>query len=100
MFLKGIGSFGKKDMKDLSKHFNQIIITGYDFETGLDVNSCTFEEVLKRHDSLPTCIKFIDTKQLTGEILPKKLLNLSDIVAIDISECGIREIPQVLLKSN
>ena len=66
-----LGSFGKEYIKDLSKYFNQINTTGYDFETGLDINGCTFEEVLKKYDSLPTCIKFIDTEQLTGGNITK-----------------------------
>ena len=101
-FIKIMDSFHlyREDMKDLSNFFTQITITGYDFETGLDINGCTFEKVWKKCDVLPSCIKFTDTKQYTGEILPKELVNLPDIVAIDISECGIREIPKVLLQIN
>ena len=88
----------KKDLKDLSKRFNQITISGYDCVTELDNNGLTLEESIQNCATPPTCIKFIDPKMKRGDILPKTLPNFAAIEAIDICECGLREITPVLLQ--
>ena len=93
-----ISPIERKDLKDLSKRFNQITISGYDCVTELDNNGLTFEEVIQNCATPPTCIKFIDPKKKGGDILPKTLPHFSAIEAIDISECGLREIPPILLQ--
>ena len=88
----------RKDLKDLSKRFNQMTISGYDCVTDLDNNGMTFEENIQNCVTHPTCIKFIDPKKKRGGILPRTLPNFAAIEAVDISECGLREIPSVLLQ--
>ena len=78
--------------------FNQITITGYDCVTDLDNNGLTFQENIQNSMTPPTCIKFIDPKKKRGNMLPKSLPNFAAIEAVDISECGLREIPHVLLQ--
>ena len=55
-----LGPIERKDMKDLSKRFNQITITGYDSANNCDRDGCTFEERLKKCDKPPICIKFVN----------------------------------------
>ena len=93
-----INSLTRKDLKDLSKCFDQITITGYDCLTGLDHNGCTFEEVLGKCNTLPSCIKFTDTKTPFTEILPNELIDLPSIQAIDISENGFHKIHKYYTK--
>ena len=88
----------RKDLKDLSKRFNQITITGYDSTTNLDRDGFTFEERLQKCDKPPSCVKFVKPIGKGSDIFPKNLISFVDIEALDISECGLREIPQVLLK--
>ena len=88
----------RKDMKDLSKRFNQIIITGYDSATNRDRDGFTFEENLEKCDKPPTCIKFVNPVGRGNDIFPKNPTSFVDIEALDISECGLREIPSVLLQ--
>ena len=93
-----LGPIERKDMKDLSKLFNQITITGYDSATNRDRDGCTFEERLKKCDQPPGCIKFVDPIGRESDIFPKSLTSFDNIEALDISECGLREIPSVLLQ--
>ena len=88
----------RKDLKDLSKRFNQITINGYDSVTNRDRDGCTFEERLKICDKSPNCVKFVNPISKGNDIFPKNLANFEDIQALDISECGLREIPPVLLQ--
>ena len=85
------------DMKDLSKRFNQINVSGYDCFTDLDNSGQTFEEIIQKCTP-STCIKFIDPKIKEVDMLPKTLPKFAAIEAVDISECGLREIPPILLQ--
>ena len=93
-----LSQIDRKDMKDLSKRYNQITITGYDSATNRDRDGCTFEERLKKCDQPPTCIKFVNPIGNGSDIFPKNLKTFDNIEALDISECGLREIPSVLLQ--
>ena len=88
----------RKDLKYLSKRFNQITISGYDCVTDLDTNGLTFEENIQNCVTPPSCVKFIDPKKKRGNMLLKTLPNFAAIEAVDISECGLKEIPPVLLQ--
>ena len=69
----------RKDLKDLSKRFNQITITGYDSATNRDRDGCTFEERLKKCDQPPTCIKFVNPIGRASDIFPRNLTSFDNI---------------------
>ena len=88
----------RKDMKDLLKRFNQITIFGYDSATNRDRDGCTFEERFQKGDKPPNFVKFVNPIGKGNHIFPKNLASFVDIEALDISECGLIEIPPVLLQ--
>ena len=87
----------KDDLYHLKTRFNPITISGYDSTTNRDSNGCTFEENIEKCLKPPTYFKFADPKNRVGDILPEKLVEFANIQAVDISECGLTEIPLVLL---
>ena len=87
----------RNDLNHLKTRFNSITISGYDSTSNRDRNGCTFEENVAKCLKPPTCIKFVDPKIGAGNILPENITEFPDIEAIDISECGLIEIPPALL---
>ena len=87
----------RDDLDHLKTRFNSITISGYDSTTNSDSNGCTFEENTEKRLKPATYIKFTGLRNRVGGILPGKLPDFADIQALDISECGLTEIPPVLL---
>ena len=87
----------RNDLYHLTTRFNPITIAGYDFTTNSDSNSCTFEENIEKCLKSPTYIRFVDPQNRIGNILPENLTKFDLIEAIDLSDCGLTEIPPVLL---
>ena len=85
----------RNDLYYLTSRFNPITIAGYDSTTNSDSNGCTFEENIEKCLKPPTYIRFVDPKNRAGNILPENLFPF--IEAIDVSNCGLTEIPPVLL---
>ena len=86
----------RNDLYHLKARFNPITISGYDSTTDRDSNGCTFEENVAKCLKPPTYIRFVDPKNKAGNILPKNLPSFAFIEAIDLSDCGLTQIPPVL----
>ena len=87
----------RDDLYYLNTRFNPITIAGYDSTTNSDGTGCTLKENIEKCTKPPTYIRFIDPKNKVGNILPETLTEFAFIEAIDLSDCGLKEIPPVLL---
>ena len=96
--LKEFGPTRKDDLNHLKTRFNPITISGFDSITNRDSNGCTFEENIEKCLKPPTCIMFVDPKNRASNILPENLTSFTFVEAIDLSYCGLTEIPLVLLQ--
>ena len=94
--LKEDSPIKQSDLYHSETRYNIITISGYDSVTNRDSIGCTFEENIEKCLKPPTYIKIVDPKNRTGDILFEKVVNLANIQAVDISKCGLTEIPPVL----